>query len=67
MAGHGVVLLTPVFWRAELADGRLVQPFDVVCCNNSAFWLCDPTSRRNLPKVRLFRDWLLGHFPEAAR
>ncbi len=32
-----------------------------------AFWLCDPTSRRNLPKVRLFRDWLLGHFPEAAR
>lgn len=65
MAGHGVALLTPFFWRDELSDGRLVQPFDSVCRDGRAFWLCYPTSRRNLSKVRLFRDWLLGHFPDA--
>ncbi|KAB0681494.1 LysR substrate-binding domain-containing protein [Aureimonas leprariae] len=63
VAGHGAAMLTPFFWRAELADGRLVQPFDFVCRGERAYWLCYPTSRRNLPKVRAFRDWLLGHFP----
>ena len=63
MAGYGVALLTPFFWRDELADARLVQPFDFVCRDGRAFWLCYPTTRRNLSKVRLFRDWLLGHFP----
>lgn len=62
MAGHGVALLTPFLWREQVADGRLVQPFDLVCRDGSAFWLCYPASRRRLAKLRLFRDWLLAHF-----
>ena len=30
MAGVGVALLTPAYYRQELADGRLIQPFDEV-------------------------------------
>jgi LysR family transcriptional regulator, glycine cleavage system transcriptional activator len=70
IAGHGAAMLTPFFWRDELADGRLVQPFPFVCRGERAYWLCYPTGRRNLPKVRAFRDWLLAHFdgePEAPR
>ena len=64
IAGHGAAMLTPFFWREEMADGRLVQPFAYQCRGERSYWLCYPESRRNLPKVRLFRDWLLGHFDE---
>lgn len=67
MAGRGVALLTPFLWREQVAAGRLVQPFDLVCRDGSAFWLCYPASRRHLAKLRLFRDWLLAHFPSDGR
>ena len=60
MAGQGVAILTPAFYAAELAEGRLVQPFDLVCGDGQAYWLAYPEARRNVPKIRAFRDWLLG-------
>lgn len=59
IAGHGVTILTPAFYREELASGRLVMPFDLVCRDGSAYWLVYPESRRSQPKIRAFRDWLL--------
>ncbi|RIY02147.1 LysR family transcriptional regulator [Aureimonas flava] len=64
VAGHGVAVLTPFFYRDDLAAGRLVQPFDILCASERGYWLCYPPGRRNAPKVRLFRDWLLSHFPD---
>jgi LysR family transcriptional regulator, glycine cleavage system transcriptional activator len=64
IAGNGVAVLTPFFYREEVAAGRLVQPFDLVCRDAFAYRLCYPRSRRNSPKIRAFRDWLVGRFPD---
>ncbi len=60
MAGHGVAILTRALFVSELADGRLIQPFDIVGDDGHAYWLVYPESRRNVPKIRAFRDWVLG-------
>ncbi len=60
MGGQGFVLLTPDFWQADLAAGRLVQPFRQVSTRGFAYWLVYPPERRNLPKVKRFREWLLA-------
>ena len=39
MAGEGVALLTPRFFRFELATGALVQPFAVTATNGKAYTL----------------------------
>lgn len=63
-AGAGIAMMTPMFWRAELASGRLVQPFARIHVTNRSHWLAYPEGRRNQPKIAAFRDWLLG---EAAK
>lgn len=60
MAGQGIGLLTPAFFHEELAAGRLIAPFDLVATNGHSYWLCYPESRRTVPKIRAFRDWLLA-------
>ena len=60
MAGQGVAMLTPFFWRNDLAEGRLVRPFAQVSTRGYAYWLVYPEGRRLVPKVRRFRDWLLA-------
>ena len=60
MAGQGMAMLTPFFWRNDLADGRLVRPFDQVSTRGYAYWLCYPEARRSVPKIKRFRDWLIA-------
>jgi LysR family glycine cleavage system transcriptional activator len=60
IAGQGVAILTRSFFCADLAEGRLIQPFDLVCDDGHAYWLVYPEQRRNVAKVRAFRDWLLA-------
>lgn len=60
IAGHGVAILTPVFHDEALRDGRLVQPFELVADEQHFYWLCYAESRRNVPKIRAFREWLLA-------
>ncbi|TIR18728.1 MAG: LysR family transcriptional regulator [Mesorhizobium sp.] len=60
MAGHGVAILTRALFKSEIADGRLIQPFDLVGDDGHAYWLVYPTARRNVPKIRAFRDWILA-------
>lgn len=66
LAGHGLALMTPMFWRAELASGRLVQPFDLVSCDRRAHWLVYPEHKRGRAKIRAFRDWLLAEIEREA-
>jgi len=68
VAGAGIALMTPLFWRDELAAGRLVQPFPHIHVTNRGHWLVYPEGRRNQPKIAAFREWLLAEIePEKAR
>ena len=60
MAGQGVAMLTPFFWRNDLADGKLVRPFDQVSMWGPSYWLVYPSARRGVTKVKRFREWLLA-------
>ena len=66
MAGQGVAILTRKFFTSELAEGRLIQPFDLLGDDGHAYWLVYPEARRNVPKIRAFRDWLLPEISDFA-
>lgn len=59
LAGQGVAMLTPAFFRDELAAGRLVQPFALVGRDEGDYCLVYPEARRRSAKIKAFRDWLL--------
>ena len=59
MAGRGVSMLTPAFFRDEIAAGRLIQPFELLAPAGRAYYLVYAESRRNTPKIRAFRDWIM--------
>jgi LysR family transcriptional regulator, glycine cleavage system transcriptional activator len=60
LTGQGVALLTPAFFAPEIAAGRLIQPFDLVARAESSYWIVYPEERQSSPKIRAFRDWILG-------
>lgn len=60
MAGQGVAMLTPFFWRNDIAEGRLVRPFGQVSSRGWGYWLVYAEHRRLVPKIKRFRDWLLA-------
>lgn len=65
MAGRGGALLVKEFFAQEIKDGRLVQPFDIEVDTDGAYWLAFPEGRRNVPKIKAFRDWILGEIGAA--
>ncbi|MFZ2099797.1 MAG: LysR family transcriptional regulator [Oricola sp.] len=65
IAGQGVAILTPFFYQDALRRGALLQPFDLVCDIGVTWDLVYPEPRRNAPKIRLFRDWILSQMPDA--
>lgn len=67
LSGHGVAMLSPFFVQDELASGRLIQPFDLSWTDENTYWLVYPQSRRNAPKIRAFRQWLLDTLPPLNR
>ncbi|MBB3607140.1 LysR substrate-binding domain-containing protein [Rhizobium sp. BK602] len=62
IAGQGVAVLTPEFYADDLASGRLIQPFDILSTDGVDYWLAYPETRRHTPRIRAFRDWILGEF-----
>lgn len=60
IAGQGVAMLTPRFFRYELATGSLIQPFPLTAGNGKAYWLVYPETRRTRPAIRAFRQFLLA-------
>src|SRR4029078_8261606 len=58
--GQGAALLTPELVANELAEGRLIRPFELAASDGNAYWLVYPESRRNVPKIRAFRDLVLN-------
>lgn len=60
LASHGAALGSPIFFARELAEGRLVMPFDVVARYNGGYWLAYPSERARVRKIAAFRDWALA-------
>jgi len=56
--GFGIALMSPLFWTAEIAAGRLVQPFDTLYLPGTAHWLVHPAGRIGVRKIERFREWL---------
>jgi LysR family glycine cleavage system transcriptional activator len=59
IAGRGVAMLTPAFYAEDIAAGRLIRPFDLLASDGHAYYLVYPEGRRNSPKIRAFRDWII--------
>lgn len=59
VAGHGLAILNPALWRGPERAGLLMRAWDEVAFDGDSYWLVYPQARRNAPKVRAFRDWLL--------
>ena len=60
IAGRGVAMMTPPFYAEEIAAGRLAQPFPTVGWEGHYYYFCYPETRRNNPKIRAFRDWIIA-------
>jgi LysR family glycine cleavage system transcriptional activator len=66
MGGLGFALLTPLLWKGDVAAGRLCMPFsDRISSRGWAYWLAYPSERRMVPKVKRFREWLIGEMQRA--
>ncbi|WP_184715848.1 LysR substrate-binding domain-containing protein [Caulobacter sp.] len=60
LASHGAALGSPIFFARELAEGRLIMPFDVVARYTGGYWLAYPSERARVRKIAAFRDWVLA-------
>ena len=56
--GHGVALAKSALASLDLAEGRLVKPFETSVPIDFAYYLLCPERKADLPKVELFRNWL---------
>jgi LysR family glycine cleavage system transcriptional activator len=57
-SGRGVALAKSALAAVDIAEGRLVRPFEAVLPVNFAYYVVCPQSRADLRKVVAFRDWL---------
>ena len=58
LAGSGMAMMSPLFWRADLDSGRLVQPFEALYLPVNAQYLVHPAGRVGVRKIERFREWL---------
>src|SRR5215475_6402210 len=58
--GLGVALTEEALVRDDLANGRLVKPFDIDMPSEYAHYVVTPEATAERAKVRAFREWLLA-------
>ncbi|WP_226781491.1 LysR substrate-binding domain-containing protein [Oceaniglobus trochenteri] len=56
--GLGVALGREPLVIDALCDGRLVRPFDQIAASPLSYWLVCPPHAPEVPKIRMFMDWL---------
>jgi LysR family glycine cleavage system transcriptional activator len=59
-ATDAFTLASPVMFAADIASGRLVQPFAITTNTPLSYWLVYPKDRRRARKIAAFREWLLA-------
>ena len=60
MEGQGLALGAPYFFDAQIASGRLVQPFDLTVPTGRAYWFVCREGDSERPAFKAFRDWLFA-------
>ena len=60
MAGLGVALVPRFLVDEHLRNGTLVAPFPDRVAGPGAYYLVTPASKADLPRVKLFRRWILN-------
>ena len=65
MSGGGVALADIDMFSAEIADGRLVQPYPTVMEDGYGYYLKFHAEDLGDPAISLFRTWVLGRFAAA--
>lgn len=58
--GQGVALARSALATWDLIAGRLVCPFALTLPVPYAYWIVCPKATAKLPKIAIFRDWLLS-------
>lgn len=58
IAGQGVALARGILVARDLAEGRLVRPFELALESGLSYWVLTPARRPREAALR-FRDWLL--------
>ncbi|MGB3470607.1 MAG: LysR substrate-binding domain-containing protein [Erythrobacter sp.] len=59
MSGNGVAIVAPPLFHSEIKEGRLVRVGQRVVRPGRKFRLIYPAIRRQSPKVRAFRQWIM--------
>jgi LysR family glycine cleavage system transcriptional activator len=65
--GEGMALGRSVLVAGDLAQGRLVAPFDVSLSATYAYWFVAPRDAPRRREVELVREWLVAEFARTAR
>lgn len=65
LEGLGIGIGRALLVRDDLASGRLVAPFELRCSSYAGYHVLSRPDRSAIPKVRIFRQWLLSHFSRA--
>ncbi|MBU1376664.1 MAG: LysR family transcriptional regulator [Alphaproteobacteria bacterium] len=59
MSNGAAAIGSPVMFGADIAAGRLSQPFEIYIGEGGGYWLAYPQDRRRTRKIAAFREWLL--------
>jgi LysR family glycine cleavage system transcriptional activator len=49
----------------DIANGTLIEPFDIRMPTNSGYHVTSPIERADMPMVTTFRNWVLERFQPA--
>jgi LysR family glycine cleavage system transcriptional activator len=61
---QGAAILTRNLYGDFVAQGQLMQPFEISASDGDGYWLVYLESRRNTPRIKAFRDWILDETAE---
>lgn len=64
VAGAGVAIANRRFVEDDLAQGRLVVPFEIDLPSESGYFLIYPEENANDPRLQAFRAWMLQRLQE---
>ncbi len=59
-SGLGIGLLPSYLAADDIANGSLTAPFPVRVVSPGGYYLVTPWDKIDLPRVQLFRDWVMG-------
>jgi LysR family glycine cleavage system transcriptional activator len=65
--GHGVALARTALVAWDIVNRRLVRPIDVSLRMAHTYWIVCPKVTSRVPKIAMFRNWLLAEAAEDAR